>query len=134
VFVAAREELERQERRRARRERHERHKRERSERGDREPTRSERSERRHRRNRDRGSESESDTTDDSSYEGDRDRERPKMIEPANPIMSGGLGEVPGVGNSLREDPNTPGQYIGYTRNPPPPGMSVASTSGRKDKN
>lgn len=60
-----------------------------------------------------------------------------MIEPANPIMSGALGEVPGVGNSLREDPNAPGQYMGYTRNPPPPGTSVASTAGgggRKDRN
>lgn len=54
-----------------------------------------------------------------------------MIEPASkPIMSGGLGEVPGVGNSLREDPSAPGQYTGYTRSPPAPGMmSIASTAG-----
>ena len=60
-----------------------------------------------------------------------------MIEPAMPIMSGGLGEVPGVGNNLREDPSAPGQYTGYTRNPPPPGTSVASMAGsgggRKDR-
>jgi hypothetical protein len=120
--IAAREELDRQERRRARRERHERHKKERSEHGD------SRSERRRSR-KSRGSDSESDTTDDSSHEGDRDRERPKMLEAAKPVMSGGLGEVPGVGNSLREDPNAPGQYTGYTRNPPPPSTSVASTAG-----
>ncbi|KAG0650094.1 hypothetical protein D0Z07_2919 [Hyphodiscus hymeniophilus] len=129
-----REESERQDRRRARRDRHERHKKERTDRGDREPSRNERSERRHRRNRDReASDNESDTTDDSFYEGDRDRDRPKMIEPAKPVMSGGLGELSGVGNNFREDPNAPGQYIGYTRNPPQPGTSVSSTAGGSGK-
>ena len=56
-----------------------------------------------------------------------------MLEAAHPTMSGGLGEVPGVGNNLREDPNAPGVYTGYTRNPPPPGTSVASTTGASRK-
>lgn len=56
-----------------------------------------------------------------------------MLEPAKPFMSGGLGEVPGVGNNLREDPNAPGQYMGYTRNPPPLSTSVASTAGATRK-
>lgn len=52
-----------------------------------------------------------------------------MIEPANPVMSGGLGEVPGVSSNLREDPNSPGQYTGYTRSPPPLGAGVTATIG-----
>ncbi|RDL41649.1 uncharacterized protein BP5553_01628 [Venustampulla echinocandica] len=132
---AAREEAEEQEarseRRRARRERHERHKRERS--------LGERSERRRRR-RDRDSES-SDTTDDE----DRvyDRNAPKMLEPApprrraasnnfdEPMMSGGLD-----GLGLREPPDAPGHYPGYTRNPPPPGSPVGQTPGtsRRSRN
>jgi hypothetical protein len=45
-----------------------------------------------------------------------------------PVMSGGLGEpapppppssLTNMGN-LRENPDAPGQYLGYVRNPPPP--------------
>ncbi|KAH6674775.1 putative major royal jelly protein 5 [Halenospora varia] len=116
----------REERRRARRERHERHKRERS-RGE----RTERSERRRRRERDTR-DSESDTTEDDEPE----RDVPKLLEPAPPrrraasnnfedmMMSGGL-----ASSNLREDPNSPGQYLGYTRNPPPSGSLVTMTSG-----
>jgi hypothetical protein len=40
------------------------------------------------------------------------------------VMSGGLGEsapapLTNMGN-LRENPDVPGQYLGYVRNPPPP--------------
>ncbi|KAF4633153.1 hypothetical protein G7Y89_g4971 [Cudoniella acicularis] len=133
---AAREQAEgdeaREQRRRARRDRHERHKRERS-RGE----RTERSERRRRRERD----SESDTTEDEDREVERDV--PKLLEPAPPrrraasnnfedvMVSGGLGS-----SNLREDPNSPGQYLGYTRNPPPPSSLVtqsSGSSGRRDK-
>lgn len=145
-FPAAREEIEEAEasaeRRRARRERHERHKRERSGEIPRPEPPERSSHRRHRergeriRERERESHSESDSTDDDSYEG----ERPKMLEPApKAVMSGGLGDAgvaqAGLGGmgSLRENPDVPGQYIGYTRNPPPP-TSLAATvgSGRKD--
>ena len=126
------------ERRRARRERHERHKRERS--GEVPPRsgrsdRSERSERRRRR--DRESHSESDSTDDDSA----DDERPKMLESTpKAVMSGGLGEagIPQGGmGSLRENPDAPGQYTGYTRNPPPSsvvsgGVAPPVGSGRRD--
>ena len=68
-----------------------------------------------------------------------------MLESApKAVMSGGLGDagIPqpaagpmGMGN-LRENPDVPGQYIGYTRNPPPPqSVSVApmvGSGGRRD--
>jgi hypothetical protein len=50
------------------------------------------------------------------------------------MMSGGLGDgavsSAGMGN-LRENPNAPGQYIGYVRNPPPP-ASLAVNAGRRN--
>lgn len=65
----------------------------------------------------------------------------KAIEPSQgPVMSGGLaGEdkksLPTradlVGSSLRENPDAPGQYVGYTRNPPL--VSSGAGSGRKDR-
>jgi hypothetical protein len=58
-----------------------------------------------------------------------------------PVMSGGLGDVRGFGeeekrdplgltnmSNLRENPNVPGQYIGYVRNPPTP---AALAGGKK---
>jgi hypothetical protein len=36
-----------------------------------------------------------------------------------------------VGSSLRENPDAPGQYVGYTRNPPL--VSSGAGSGRKDR-
>jgi hypothetical protein len=49
-----------------------------------------------------------------------------------PVMSGGLGEVGvkqdplGLTNmsNLRENPDVPGQYIGYVRNPPTPAATM----------
>jgi hypothetical protein len=66
-------------------------------------------------------------------------ESPKPIIIASnnepPLMSGGLLlggelelEVPGVGNNLRENPDVPGQYLGYTRSPPPPRTVVTTTA------
>ena len=62
-------------------------------------------------------------------------DKPKMLEapksrksaaPEEPLMSGGLGEakqdplgLTNMGN-LRENPDVPGQYTGYVRNPPMP--------------
>jgi zinc finger CCCH domain-containing protein 13 len=137
---AAREDLEEaeaNERRRARRDRHERHKREQRngdgdprERSDRD--RGERSERRHRHRseRDRGaaSDSDSDSTDDHVDDKPKMLEAPKSRKSTleEPLMSGGLGEgkqdplgLTNMGN-LRENPDVPGQYTGYVRNPPMP--------------
>jgi hypothetical protein len=56
------------------------------------------------------------------------------------MMSGGLGDDPGPGagavssvgmGNLRENPNVPGQYIGYVRNPPPP-TSLGVNAGRRN--
>lgn len=125
------------ERRRARRERHERHKRERAG----EIPRSERSEHKHRkrhdreRERDRDSHSESDNSSDGDDDDRvRDDERPQMLEGSaarrtEPVMSGGLGPggegmdhmTGGALGGLRENPDVPGQYLGYVRNPPPVG-------------
>lgn len=61
-------------------------------------------------------------------------DKPKMLEAPKsrksaleePLMSGGLGEgkqdpfgLTNMGN-LRENPDVPGQYTGYVRNPPMP--------------
>jgi len=138
--LAAREEEEeaaRQDRRRVRRERHERYKRERNgevSRGE----RGERSERRHRRDRERERERQSHSESDSTSDDDNENERPKMLEAPHPMMSGALGDPPLpslASTGLRENPNVPGQYLGYTRNPPPlPSASMAATvgGGRKE--
>jgi len=108
-MLAAREEEERDRQRRRRRERHERHKRERDE---------------HHRSSRRRKEvdtDESDTTEEDDRDNDHvraieapDAPRPKRIAfEDNTLMSGGLGD-------LRENPNAPGTFTGYTRNPPPP--------------
>jgi hypothetical protein len=128
------EEAEANKRRRARRDQHERHKREQRngdvdprERSDRD--RGERSERRYRQ-RDRGaaSDSDSDSTDDHVEDKPKMLEAPKSRKSAleEPLMSGGLGEakqdplgLTNMGN-LRENPDVPGQYTGYVRNPPMP--------------
>lgn len=66
-------------------------------------------------------------------------ERPKMLEAPqkratfqDALMSGGLGEM--ANSNLRET-EVPGQYTGYTRNPPPPSSmaTVSAGSGRKEK-
>lgn len=52
----------------------------------------------------------------------------KKTASEDPVMSGGLGEsappppLMHAGNmgNLRENPDAPGQYFGYVRNPPPP--------------
>ncbi|CZT40453.1 uncharacterized protein RSE6_00212 [Rhynchosporium secalis] len=126
------EEVEAADRRRARRERHERHKRERNG----EIPRSERGERRHRRRTEQGRErhresnSESDSTeDDEVYEKPRMLEAPqKRANFQDALMSGGLGELAQNQGSLRENPEMPGTYTGYTRNPPLPGSIAGSRS------
>ena len=45
--------------------------------------------------------------------------------PAGPVSSAGMG-------NLREDPNGPGQYIGYVRNPPPPASLGVNVGRRND--
>jgi zinc finger CCCH domain-containing protein 13 len=56
------------------------------------------------------------------------------------MMSGGLGDGAGASTgavssvgwgNLRENPNVPGQYTGYVRNPPPP-TSLAVNAGRRN--
>jgi zinc finger CCCH domain-containing protein 13 len=113
------------------------------ERGDRE-----RGERR-RRHRDRGSNSESDSSDEQDYVEDKPKllEAPASKKKSGgaggfeePLMSGGLGDSGGPGgerdrggrerevdplgltnmSNLRENPDVPGQYLGYVRNPPLP--------------
>ena len=111
--------------------------------------RSDRGERRHRRHRRehvRESHSESDSTDDEDSGGDKvkaiETPRDKKRTSHNyddAMMSGGLGDgapagpvsSAGMGN-LREDPNVPGQYIGYVRNPPPPASLGVNVGRRND--
>jgi hypothetical protein len=134
----AEEKAEKAARRRARRERHERHKRERAEGID-------RSERRRSH---RESHSESDSTSDEGdkvrnrdrhgslgdRDRDREREKPRAIEGVNTthmsgaLLGGGEKKLPTKEDLLRsgikENPEAPGQYLGYTRNPPPPPEAV----------
>lgn len=61
---------------------------------------------------------------------DRPRDPPRALEPGEertPTTNnesskrvGVTNSEPGNGSRLREDPNTPGTYIGYSRNPPAP--------------
>lgn len=66
-------------------------------------------------------------------------ERPKMLEAPqkramfqDALMSGGLGEM--AHSNLRET-EVPGQYVGYSRNPPPPSSmaAVSAGPGRKER-
>ncbi len=111
---------ERDERRRRRQERHDRHKRER-ERGEREGHQRERDENyeydhEHRR---RKIGSESDTTPDDDA-GLNDKSAPKMIDNQKPrrIAFDQPGQTSLKDSSLKEDPERPGTYTGYVRNPP----------------
>jgi hypothetical protein len=51
------------------------------------------------------------------------------------MMSGGLGDgsvsSAGMGN-LRENPDIPGHYLGYSRNPPPPAGLTDNLGRRND--
>ena len=116
---------EREERRRRRRERHERHKRER-ERGEREGHHRERGDnyeydhehRRQRKDRDLGSESDTTPDDDDlgrSLPKSLDGQKPRRIafdQPGQPTIK------IGSGSNLKENPDRPGTYTGYVRNPP----------------
>jgi len=117
--------MEEMERRRRRRERHERHKRER-ERGEREGHYRERGDnyeydhehRRYKKDRDLGS--ESDTTPDDDDVGQSlpksiDNRKPSRIAFDQPGQS--FLKTSSDGN-LKEDPERPGTYTGYVRNPP----------------
>jgi len=116
---------EREARRRHRREKHERHKRER-ERGEREGHYRERGDnfeydhdhKRYRKERNLGS--ESDTTPDDDDAGKyapklTDGQKPRRIAYDQPGQSSV--KISGDGN-LKEDPDRPGTYTGYVRNPP----------------
>lgn len=116
---------EREERRRRRRERHERQKRER-ERGEREGHHRERGDNYeydhdHRRyKKEPGLDSESDSTPDDD---DAGKSAPKSIDGQKPRriafdQPGQSSLKASVDSSLKEDPERPGTYTGYVRNPP----------------
>lgn len=116
------DEREERERRRRLRERHERHKRER-ERGERDGYHRERDEnyeydhdhRRRRKEKDLGSESDT-TPDDDPYSLKlTDGQKPRRMVFDQP--SQGSTKV-SMDSSLKEDPDRPGTYTGYVRNPP----------------
>ena len=125
--TAAREQIEemeeREERRRRRRERHERHKRER-ERAERERLSSHRDDdydhRRQKKEKDSHSESDS-TPDDEPPQKLTESQKPRKIafdQPAPAVPAAPVVLKPAVESTLREDPERPGTYIGYIRNPP----------------